>query len=198
MKLKWEVDDSTAVEATLGGFGKKGVFVNGTEIPGKLSLHKKNEFLFDLPGERHAAIAIKPQFASAPAIELRVDGQLMVPTEKKPALCSACGTVVKPNDRFCGNCGQTRPPAENYLHQRHLKEATTAIWTLAVLFCLFGIVMFFITQSQANDALAKLDGMSPDALLPNAMVCGIPSPRCVSRSIGSRGAFLSSTCSWLP
>jgi hypothetical protein len=48
MKLKWEIDDTNVVEAKLGGFGKNLITVNGIEVPGKLSLRKKNDLQFAL------------------------------------------------------------------------------------------------------------------------------------------------------
>jgi len=41
MKIKWNVDDKTVVDAKIGGFGKNVLTVNGRAIPNKLSLRKK-------------------------------------------------------------------------------------------------------------------------------------------------------------
>jgi len=90
-------------------------------VLGKLSqlrLHKKSELPFELSDGRNAIILITPQFATRPVIELRVDGQLMVETGKKPFLCVSCGSLVKPNDRFCGVCGH--PMRNVSMTLRHL------------------------------------------------------------------------------
>jgi hypothetical protein len=47
-----------------------------------------------------------------------------------------------------------------------VKEATSAIRVLAVLFVLFGVGMFFITKGNADPALARLAGMDPASLFP--------------------------------
>lgn len=169
MKLRWDLDDANVVEAKIGGLGKNIVTVNGREVPGKLSLRKKIELPFLLNDGRNASISIKPQFATRPVIELRVEGKLMVETTKEPIKCGSCGMVINPNDRFCGACGYPTPPAEDYVHRRYVKEATGAIMALAVLFLISGVIMFFITKSQVASTLLKLSGMNPTEILPKAI-----------------------------
>jgi hypothetical protein len=169
MKLRWDVDDTNVVAATIGGFGKNTISVNERVLPSKLSLRKKNELSFQLSDGRQATISIKPQFATRPIIELRVDGKLMVETGKNPIICSNCGTTVKPNDQFCGSCGQAMPPAEDYVNKRYVKEATGAIKGLAILFTIVGILMYFVTKSQSANFLVKLDGMNPEETYPVAI-----------------------------
>jgi hypothetical protein len=170
MKLMtWEVDDANIVNLKIGGFGKNSLTVNGMEVPGRLRLRKKSEFPFELSDGRNANILINPRFASRRVIELRVDGQLMVESGEGPFLCDSCGTTVKPNDRFCGVCGHAMPPAEHYVHRRHIKEATTAITVLAVLFLFGGVVMFFITKSHVADALIRLNGLNPNEIFPKSI-----------------------------
>ncbi|MGD0843664.1 MAG: zinc ribbon domain-containing protein [Geobacteraceae bacterium] len=169
MKLKWEVDDANIVNAKLGGFGRNVITVNGVEVPGRLSLRKKGELPFRLSDGRYAIILINPQFATRPVIELRVDGQLMVESGKEPFLCGSCGTAVKPNDRFCGVCGQPMPPAEHYVHRRYVREATGAIKALAALFLIVGVIMFFASKSQVANVLIRLDGMNPNETFPKSI-----------------------------
>ena len=164
MKRKWDVDDSTVVELEIGGFGKSVLTVNGTQILNQLAIRKKCEAQFALSGARQATLSIKPQFGTTPLILLRVDGQLMIPTEKTPVKCPSCDAVVKPNDRFCAGCGQTMPPAEHYVHQKSVRDAAQAIWMLALLFVFSGVVMFFIMKSQADTALAKLADLDPSMM----------------------------------
>jgi hypothetical protein len=163
LNIQWDVDEATVIKAKMGAFGKSVLTVRGTEIPNELKLRKKMRFWFDLPDGRPAEILVSPRFGGAADIELRVDGQLMAPTEKQPVKCDACGAVVRPNDRFCEACGHPTPPAENYLHRKRLKEASGAIWMMAVLFAIFGVVFFFITRSQGAPILGKLAGMDANA-----------------------------------
>jgi len=61
------------------------------------------------------------------------------------------------------------PPAEHYVHRKYIKEATGAITVLAVLFFVIGIIMFFVTKSQAAIALIKLNGMNPSENFPKSI-----------------------------
>lgn len=63
---------------------------------------------------------------------------------------------MKPNDRFCDKCGHAQPTPELLLNERHVKEATGAMNGLAILFTLFGVVMFFVTRAKSQYALAQL------------------------------------------
>jgi hypothetical protein len=160
------VDDATTVKARFGAFGRKVVTVNGTEVHNSRKAGPKGEIPFSLPDGRPAAISLKKQFIGTPALDLKVDGHLMVESGKTPIKCASCAAVAKPYDRFCGHCGQAMPTPQDYLHQKHVKEATSAIRVLAVLFVLFGVGMFFITKGNADPALARLAGMDPASLFP--------------------------------
>jgi len=165
MKQTWEVDDATVVSFETG-FLRNTLTAYGQHLPSRISLRKKSDTSFILKDGRRATFSVRPQFATAAAAELRVDGQLMVETGKEPLKCGACGTTVKPNDRFCLSCGHAMPPAEDHVHRKNLKRATNVIWTLAGLFLIFGIVMFFVAKSQTTDVLLKLAHMNPDATIP--------------------------------
>lgn len=166
MDRTWEVDEANTVKAHFGGFGKKVVTVNGNEVYNSRKLGPKGEIPFSLPDGRPAAISVKRPFVGTPAINLKVGGNLVVETGKTPIKCAACGAVAKPYDRFCGSCGKAMPTAEDYEHQKNVKAATGAITVLAVLFLIFGIVMFFVTQGQAESALATLEGLDADSAFP--------------------------------
>ena len=166
MHRKWNVDDATVVAARVGGFGRTVVTVNGRELPGSISARKKGELRFALADGRQARFSVQPQFASRPELWLRVDDQLMVETGQTVITCDACGTTVKPNERFCGHCGHAMPTAETYMHRRNVKKAAGAITTLAVLFLLSGLVLFFTGQARAQIALGKLQGMAASATYP--------------------------------
>jgi hypothetical protein len=163
MHVKWDIDENTVVELEINRFGNNNKTINGVKSATELTLHRKSKITFDLAGGRKAEISIAPKFGGSPLIELRVDGQLMVPTEKKPVTCGTCGAVVRPNDRFCGTCGKALPPPEAYEHRKRLKEATTSIWILAALFTIFGMVMFFVTRDEAGKVLAKIAQVDDNA-----------------------------------
>jgi hypothetical protein len=163
----WEVDDRNTVTAHFGFFGKKIVTVNGNEAYNARKMGPKGEIPFSLPDGRAAAISLKKAFVGAPAVELRVGGNLAVETGKTPITCASCGTVAKPYDRFCGKCGKAMPTAEDYALRKNVKAATSAITILAVLFVIFGALMFLATKGQADAVLAKLHGMDPGATFTN-------------------------------
>lgn len=163
----WEVDDANTVKAHFGGFGKKLITVNGKEVYNSRKLGPKGQMPFAMPDGRGAAISVTRPFIGMPAIELRVDGNLVAETGKKPIKCAACGVVAKPYDRFCASCGHAMPSPEERQLEKHVKEATGAIKVLAALFLIFGLVMFFVTKEQADKALAGMAGMDASAVLPN-------------------------------
>lgn len=167
MDKTWEVDDANTVKAHFGGFGKKMVSVNGKEVYNARKLGPKGQIPFAMPDGRGAAISVTRPFIGMPAIELRVDGNLVAETGKKPIKCAACGVVAKPYDRFCASCGQAMPSPEERQLEKHVKEATGAIKVLAVLFLIFGSLMFFITKGQADAAMANLANMDASMVLPN-------------------------------
>jgi len=96
----------------------------------------------------------------------------MVETGKEPVKCTSCKAIVNPNDLYCEACGKSLPPPETYLKHKHVKQATGAITSLAVLFFIFGMVMFFATKSQNAVLLVKLNGMDPAANFP-AVINGV-------------------------
>jgi len=161
MKVKWQVDDRTTVEAEIRRYRKHRLIVNGTEIPSQIS---KRPFPFELSAGRHASISLHPQFMAATIVKLTVDGQLMVPAGNAAVTCQSCGAAVQPNDRFCGSCGQAMPPAEHYIHRMQLRGAAGTIWTLAALFAIAGVVMFLLARSKAATTLEKLDAANPQDL----------------------------------
>jgi len=166
LEKTWEIDDATTVKVRFGAFGKKVISVNGTEVHNARKALPKGGLPIALPGGRQAALSVKVQFASAPEVDLRVGGGLVLETGKKPIACEKCGTVAKPYDRFCGKCGQAMPTAEDYRRRTYVKSATSAIKWLAGIFFVFGIIMFFATQAQVATALEKIQGMDAAAQFP--------------------------------
>lgn len=162
MRYRWDVDDKTVVAVTTGAFSKVEVEIDGAKVESALKLQRTSSQNFPLSGGRTAEIKVTPVVMGAPTIELRVDGQLMVPTGSEPITCPSCGAVTPPNDRFCAACGQAMPAPETYMLAKRTREATVAIWTLAVLFAIFGVIMFFVTKSQTADVLDKLAAADPN------------------------------------
>ena len=95
--------------------------------------------------------------------------------------CGACGKPVKGGDDFCEACGaqvslelkealRRRMEVSDLgygLHADKVRKAQSTIRALSVLFLLGGVVFFFITKLQTDEALAKLAGASEAAPLEN-------------------------------
>jgi len=164
----WEVDESNVVKVKLGGFGKKIVTVNGKPIYNAFRYKRKGrEIPFLLPDGRQAIVAVKPQFMGVPKIELWVRGQRMVELDaKKPLKCPACGAAAKGYDKFCTACGKPMPTAEDHFNQTQVNAATRTIKWLAVIFAVSGVLLFFVTKSAADAALAKMASMDAGSLVP--------------------------------
>jgi hypothetical protein len=160
MDKVWEIDDANVVEAKFGAFGGKVVRLNGQEVHNGRRI-EKGQIPFALNDGRQAAISVKAQLVGGPEIDLRVDGNLVVETGKQAIRCPKCAAAAKPYDKFCGKCGEVMPSAEHYAAQRKVGHATGAIKILAVLFLVFGILMYFVTKGQADAALQKLAGADP-------------------------------------
>ncbi|HEY5993333.1 MAG TPA: zinc ribbon domain-containing protein [Gallionellaceae bacterium] len=167
MKMQWDVDDANVVVVEFNTFFRNKLYVNGREIPVKIHYNKKSEFSFSLDDGRPATLAVEPKLFVRPDILLRVDGDLMAASEKKPLLCPACGKPVKPNDKFCGACGHEMPTAEQRQHGKHVKAATSAIAWLSVLFVLGAVVFYGMADRQADKALANLAGLEASEMYPD-------------------------------
>ena len=165
MKRTWEIDENTVVVADFGFFGRKVITVNGREAHRERSLRAKKDITFRLTNRRQGLLSVRPALVGQPAFELSVDGEPMVETGKDPITCRGCSRVAKPYDRFCVGCGKAMPGAEQVQHQKQLAQATGAIKVLAVLYLVFGTIMFFVTRAQAAEGLAQLRALGPDAVL---------------------------------
>jgi hypothetical protein len=149
--------------------GRTAYWVNNQRVPGKFWTRKKTTHNVDLPDGRHASVSVTPQLGIRPQIALSVNGRLMVETGKQPIKCGACGIIVNPNDRCCGACGHEMPAPETYLHRDNLKKATHAIGWLAVLFVVSGLLMFYLSNQQAEKALTNLASMDAAAIYPKSI-----------------------------
>jgi hypothetical protein len=166
MKLTWEVDDATAVEAELGALGKEIIRVNGKEVHNGRRMSGRRDIDFYLSDGRTAQLSVHPQLIGQPIALLRVQGRPLAASGKKPETCGKCGAEVRPNDRFCDRCGNALPTFEDRAHEKQVKNATGAIKVLAALFAVFGVALFFISRAEAEKALSSLQGMAPDELFP--------------------------------
>ena len=175
MKLKWEIDAATVVEAALGAFGKKVITVNGKEVLRERNFGKalvpsfrvssQASLPFTLPDGRAGVLSVEPRSFSAPQIELRVDGTFCLPTGKAALLCAECKAPAKPYDRFCERCGKALPGPEQRRHESQVGEATGAIRMLAWMFAAFGILLALLTRSQSEAGLARLANLAPTELM---------------------------------
>lgn len=165
MKLTWEVDEQNRVQATLGGLGKLVVSVNGREVHRAWSLTHKAPVAFALGDGRAATISVTQATFALPVVDLRVEGELMASTTKDAVKCRSCGARVKPNDRFCDGCGHPLTTAQARSYEQRVKEATSSMRTLAVIFLLSGASMYFMTKSQSAEALVRLASLDSTATL---------------------------------
>lgn len=169
-KCKWEVDDHTVVEFKGGLFGKETILVNGTVASEKRNLTHRSVTEFKLPQYREGKLKISSSLMR-PEFELRVDNQLILPTTKNSLeyayRCRNCATENKINDRFCHSCGTEMPSPELIHKEAKVKEATTVIKVLAVMFILFGGLMFFMQKGQYDQALAQISTYQDHETFPN-------------------------------
>ncbi len=169
MKRTWEIDESTLVAVHYGLFRRSKITVNGVAIPGKLNVKKKRNWRFSLRDGRKAQLWVIPQFVGQPTMELRIDERMMLESGKQAVQCRACGAAAKPYDSFCGKCGQAMPPPQLIGHEKLVKQATQAIYVLAVLFLVSGLLLYSLSKENTAQALAKLQTMDPDQVLPQAI-----------------------------
>ncbi|MBV9189454.1 MAG: zinc ribbon domain-containing protein [Betaproteobacteria bacterium] len=166
MDRKWELDEATTVTAHFGWFGKKVISVNGQKVYDARKYTRKREIEFSMPDGRPALLSLNPEFVGRPTVHLRVAGNLIVETPKKPLQCASCKAVAKPYDKFCASCGKPMPTAQDYELRGNINTATNAIKALAVLFILGGLLMFAITKNQTDAALTRISNLHDEQVYP--------------------------------
>jgi uncharacterized membrane protein len=92
-----------------------------------------------------------------------------------------CVEVIRPTDEFCQGCG-TRVTADQKArllerleihdasmasHMKHVRSARQGIVTLAVLFAVAGVVMFFMAKSESDSTLVALRSFPEDMAYPD-------------------------------
>lgn len=164
-KLKWDVDENTVVEARLGFWGSKRILVNGTEVHRQRKLGATMTALFSLPDGRAAVVTAQKRFIGQPLIELTVDGGPVAMTGPKPLHCASCKATARTFDKFCPACGKAMPSASSRQHGLEVGSATSTIKWLAVLYLVFGAIMYYVVQAQVAGSLQQLSGMAPEEVL---------------------------------
>lgn len=166
MVRTWQIDEATRFTVQSGAFGRATASVNGNPFPNRFNSRKKQDLSFRLLDGRQGSLSVRPQFASIPELWLTVGGQRMVESSKDAPRCSQCGCAAQPYDRYCTHCGHAMPTAETYTHQRNIRRATRFMLWLSGLFALYGIIFFSLMHAQQARALAKLSGLSANAIYP--------------------------------
>jgi hypothetical protein len=70
--------------------------------------------------------------------------------------CPGCKAGIQLLDEYCTSCGHALGTPDRFLNRRSVQSATTAIRVLAVLFAIFGVVIYFATRGTTLEALDNL------------------------------------------
>jgi hypothetical protein len=153
-KIEWRVDAGTQIVMRNPLFLKRKIELNGRPVDGAW---ESKRFNFALPDGRAVEIRLKADALSR-THELSIDGKLIpdaryVPTDLR---CSACKAPIQLLDEYCGKCGHSLGTPARFMHRHSVQGATKAIWFLAGLFAVFGVIMFFMMRETTEVALANL------------------------------------------
>jgi len=153
-KIEWRVDNGTRVVVRNSPFSKRTIELNGQPVEGEW---RSKTFPFTLTDGRSAEVRLKAD-AMSRQTELAIDGKLIPDTRYVPEdlRCPACKAEIQLLDEYCGKCGNALGAPERFLYNRTVAGATDAIRLLAALFAIFGVIMFFVTRGQAQEALRNL------------------------------------------
>jgi len=153
-KIEWQVDSGTHVVLRNPPFLKRKVELNGQRVDGEW---RSKSFGFTLPDGRSVDITLKADTISR-TTELSLDGKLIpdIRYVPKDLRCPACKAEIQLLDEFCAKCGHALGTPARFMHRHSVQGATSAIWFLAVMFALFGVVMFFLMRDTTQTALANL------------------------------------------
>lgn len=168
MDIEWNVGGDTLVAAKIAGMHGNQLWVNGREVPVRLSLRKPDAFSFALDDGRSATLSATPQYGTYPLIELRVEHQLITPRGAQPLLCT-CGNVLSPNDRYCDACARKPAPPRRTRLVRQVRSAIRTMKVLAVIFAVYGLIMFAREQGLHDAILRDIEWMNPDDIYPDAV-----------------------------
>ncbi|MEO8064467.1 MAG: hypothetical protein ABI821_17150 [Pseudomonadota bacterium] len=153
-KIEWRVDAGTQIVLRKPIFLKRKIELNGRRVDGEWD---SKRFAFALPDGRCADITLKADTISR-TTELSINGKLVpdIRYVPKDLRCPSCQAEIELLDEYCAKCGHALGTPARFLHRHSVQGATNAIWVLAVLFALFGVVMFYVTRETTQTALANL------------------------------------------
>jgi hypothetical protein len=152
--IEWRVDANTHIALRNPPFLRRKIELNGQPVEGEWMAKR---FAFALADGRAADITLKADTLSR-TTELSIEGKLIpdIRYVPKDLRCPACGAEIQLLDEFCAKCGHALGTPARFLHRHSVKSATNAIWFLAVLFAIFGVVMFYASRGNTQDALQNL------------------------------------------
>ena len=153
-KIEWRVDAGTQIVLRNPPLLRRKVELNGQRVDGEW---RSKCFAFTLPDSRSVEITLKADTLSR-TTELSLDGKLIpdIRYVPKDLRCPACKAEVQLLDEYCAKCGHSLGTPARFLHRHSVQGATSAIWVLAVLFAIFGIVMFYLMRDTTQTALENL------------------------------------------
>ncbi len=153
-KIEWRVDAGTHIVLRSPPLLRRKIELNGQRVDGEW---QSKRFPFTLPDGRSAEITLKADALSR-TTELSLDGKLIpdIRYVPKDLRCPACKAEVQLLDEYCAQCGHALGTPARFLHRHSVQGATSAIWFLAALFAIFGVVMFFMMRDTTQAALANL------------------------------------------
>lgn len=163
--VSWKLDDSNSVTMKRGIWGGIRMFVNGREVARKTPW-KSCSIPFALEDGRKAELIVT-QTGFVPEAELRIDGQVVLSDSDKNSIsCLKCGTASKAGGKFCEKCGAALPDAENHLRMKKLKESRNAIAVVGAMFLVFGVLMYFMQQSNLTVSMKNLEQFKDSDMYP--------------------------------
>lgn len=153
-RIEWRVDAGTQVVVRHPPFGRRRVEYNGQPVPGTW---RSKRFEFTLPDGRQVAIVLKADSLSRQT-ELLLDGKYIPDTRRVPKelRCPACQSEIQLLDEYCSQCGHALGSPSRFMHLHSVQGATKAIYALAILYALFGVVLYVLMRDTALEALDKL------------------------------------------
>jgi hypothetical protein len=152
--IEWRLDADTQVVLRNPPFSKRKVELNGQPADGEW---RSKRFAFALPDGRPAEITLRADTLSR-TTELSIEGKLIPDLRYVPKdlRCPACKAEIQLLDEYCAKCGHALGTPARFLHKHSVQGATNAIWALAVLFAISGVVMYFVMSNTTETALENL------------------------------------------
>lgn len=163
---EWTLEEGTRVKAAFGGFGRITVSVDEREVAKVRNGMKMQTLAIPLPSGAPAELQYGAPFGAGLRMELRVAGQLLMPSKaprgaaRALTSCPHCGAAIRGHDKFCDACGKPLPSSEQLQLEAQVQSGNSAVGALSILFVLSGVVMYFIQRAQADKALADIASLS--------------------------------------